>query len=47
MSDVLHIDRTGKNTMDRVKEITDKQETGLKNLFNSEQYITYLNTIPI
>ena len=27
MSDVLHIDLTGKNTMDRVKEITDKLET--------------------
>ena len=45
MSDVLHIDLTGKNTMDRVKEITDKLETGLKNLFNSEQYRTYLNTM--
>jgi len=45
MSETIHIDLTGKNSTERVKEITDKLEAGLKNLFDSEQYRTYLNTM--
>ena len=30
---------------DSVKEITEKLEQGLKELFDSERYKTYLNTI--
>ena len=45
MSETIHIDLTGKNSAERVKEITDKLEAGLKNLFDSEQYRTYLNTM--
>ena len=45
MSDVIHIDLTGKNSTERIKEITNKLETGLKNLFDSENYRTYLNTM--
>ena len=45
MSEPIHIDLTGKNSTERVKEITDKLEAGLKKLFDSEQYRTYLNTM--
>ena len=45
MSETIHIDLTGKNSTERVKEITDKLETGLKTLFDSDQYRTYLNTM--
>jgi len=30
---------------DKVKEITDKLETGIKELFSSEKYVTWLNTM--
>ena len=29
----------------KVKEITDKLETGIKELFDSEKYVTWLNTM--
>ena len=45
MCDTIQIDLTGKNSAERIKEITDKLETGLKNLFDSEQYRSYLNTM--
>ena len=45
MRDTIQIDLTGKNSVERIKEITDKLETGLKNLFDSEQYRSYLNTM--
>jgi len=45
MSEVFSIDLNGKNTTERMKEITDRLEAGLKNLFDSEQYKSYLNTM--
>ena len=45
MRDTIQIDLTGKNSAERIKEITDKLETGLKNLFDSDQYRNYLNTM--
>jgi len=45
MSETVHIDLTGKNSAERIKEITDKLETGLKNQFDSDQYRNYLNTM--
>ena len=30
---------------DKLKEITDKLETGIKELYDSEKYVTWLNTM--
>lgn len=45
MRDTIQIDLTGKNSTERIKEIMDKLETGLKNLFDSDQYQNYLDTM--
>lgn len=45
MSEVFSIDLNGKNTTERIKAITDKLEVGLKNLFDSQQYKSYLTTM--
>jgi len=45
MSEVFSIDLNGKNTTERIKAITDKLEAGLKNLFDSDQYKSYLTTM--
>jgi len=36
---------TADNPRDKLKEITDKLENGIKGIFESEQYKTYLNTL--
>ena len=35
----------GKESTDRVKEITEKLEQGIQNLFDSDKYRLYLNTM--
>jgi antirestriction protein ArdC len=42
---VTPIELTAENTKDKLKEITDKLEAGIKGIFDSGQYKTYLNTL--
>jgi hypothetical protein len=42
---VTPIELTAENTKDKLKVITDKLEPGIKRIFDSEQYKTYLNTL--
>ena len=42
---VTPIELTAENTKDKLKEITDKLEAGIKGIFDSDQYKTYLNTL--
>jgi antirestriction protein ArdC len=39
------IELTAENTKDKLKEITDKLEAGIKGLFESDQYAIYLKTL--
>ena len=45
MQEVHKIDLSGKNSTERMKEITDRLEAGLRNLFDSEQYKNYLSVM--
>ncbi len=44
MSEVMPIEFTGKSQK-KVKEITDKLEQGIKDLFNSDRYKEYLSAM--
>ncbi len=45
MSEVTPIEFTGKSQKEKVKEITDKLEQGIKELFNSDRYKEYLSAM--
>ena len=45
MSEVTPIEFTGKTQKEKVKEITDKLEQGIKDLFNSDRYKEYLSAM--
>lgn len=45
MSEVKPIEFTGKTQKEKVKEITDKLEQGIKDLFNSDRYKEYLSAM--
>lgn len=45
MSEVKPIEFTGKSQKEKVKEITDKLEQGIKDLFNSDRYKEYLSAM--
>ena len=45
MSEVMPIEFTGKSQKEKVKEITDKLEQGIKDLFNSDRYKEYLSAM--
>ena len=45
MSEVTPIEFTGKSQKEKVKEITDKLEQGIKDLFNSDRYKEYLSAM--
>lgn len=45
MQEVHRIDLTGKNSTERMKEITGRLEAGLRTLFDSEQYKNYLTVM--
>lgn len=42
---VIPIVLTSENPADKLKEITDRLESGIQDIFNSEQYANYLNTL--
>ena len=44
-SSVTPIELTGKTTIEKVKEITEKLEQGIKELFDSDRYKEYLTTM--
>lgn len=44
-SSVTPIELVSENQKDKIKEITDKLEAGIKDLFSSEKYIEYLQTM--
>ena len=41
-SSVIPFELESENQKDKIKEITDKLEAGIKDLFNSEKYMEYL-----
>ena len=45
MSHMLTIDLTGKNSVERMKEMTDRLESGIQALFESDRFREYLNTM--
>ena len=45
MSEVKPIEFTGKSQKEKVKEITDELEQGIKDLFNSDRYKAYLSAM--
>ena len=44
-SSVIPFELESENQKDKIKEITDKLEAGIKDLFNSEKYMEYLQTM--
>ena len=42
---VIPIILNGKDSVERMKEITDRLETGIQQLFDSDRYKTYLTTM--
>ena len=45
ISSVTPIEFTGKSQKEKVKEITEKLEQGIKDLFNSDRYKEYLSAM--
>ena len=44
-SSVIPFELESENQKDKIKEITDKLEAGIKDLFSSERYMEYLQTM--